>query len=209
MPIPTWPVQERKKSAAMTLVRVVRVKSLRSVMGHSMRINVGSKNQAKVEAVQEILQDYPHLKDAEVLSVEAKSEVADQPLTLEETMRGAMNRARNAFVDCNYSIGLESGMMPVPHSKTGYMDFCVCAIFDGKEFNFGLSSAWEFPNKEITDLIINGGLDMSQAINQVGLTKNSNIGAAEGAIGILTKNRLTRKAYTKEALRTALIHLDN
>lgn len=174
-----------------------------------MKINVGSKNQAKIEAVQEILQDYPHLKDAEVLAVEAKSEVADQPLDLDETMRGAMNRARNAFTDCDYSIGLESGMLPVPHSRTGYMDICICAIYDGKEFYFGTSSAWEFPNKAITDLIINDGLDMSQAINKIGLTSDPNIGANEGAIGILTKNRLTRKAYTKEALRTALIHLDN
>ena len=102
-----------------------------------MKINIGSKNQAKVEAVKEILQDYPHLKDAEVLTMEAKSEVADQPLTLEETMRGAMNRSRNAFNNCAYAIGLESGMLPVPHSRTGYMDLCVCAIYDGQEFYFG------------------------------------------------------------------------
>ncbi len=89
------------------------------------------------------------------------------------------------------------------------MDVCVCAIYDGTEYYFGLSSAWEFPNKAITDLIMKEGLDMSQAINKIGLTSNSNIGANEGAIGILTKNRLTRKAYTKEALRTALIHLEN
>lgn len=174
-----------------------------------MKINVGSKNQAKVEAVVEILRDYPHLKDAAVISVESVSEVADQPLTLEETMRGAMNRGRNAFTDCDYSIGLESGMMAVPHSKTGYMDLCVCAIYDGKDYHFGLSSAWEFPKKEITDLIMNKGLDMSQAINHIGLTADPAIGAKEGAIGILTRNRLTRKEYTKQALRTALIHLEN
>lgn len=174
-----------------------------------MKINVGSKNKAKVEAVQEILQDYPHLKDAGVVSVEAKSEVADQPLTLEETMRGAINRSRNAFKDCDYSIGLESGMFAVPHSMTGYMDICVCAIYNGQEFYFGTSSAWEFTNKEITDLIVNKGMDMSQAINQAGMTVDPAIGSKEGAIGILTRNRLTRKEYTKQALRTALIHLDN
>jgi non-canonical (house-cleaning) NTP pyrophosphatase len=58
------------------------------------------------------------------------------------------------------------------------------------------------------DLIVKEGLDMSQAINKAGLTKNKDIGSAEGAIGILTKGRMDRKEYTKQALRTALIHLE-
>ena len=173
-----------------------------------MKINVASHNRVKIEAVKEILQDYPHLAGARVDSIKAVSEVDNQPRSLEETMQGAMNRAKNAFNDCDYSIGLESGMMRVPMSKTGYMDVCVCAIYDGKEFYFGLSSAWEFPKKEVSDLIINKGFNMSQAINHAGLTKNPDIGSEEGAIGILTKGRLDRKEYTKQALRTALIHLD-
>ena len=52
------------------------------------------------------------------------------------------------------------------------------------------------------------GLDMSEAINKMGLTNNPNIGAAEGAIGILTKGRVDRKEYTKQALRMAFIHLE-
>ena len=173
-----------------------------------MKIIVGSKNQAKVEAVREMLQDYPHLADAEVVGMETESGVSDQPLSLEESMRGALNRAKAVFNDCDYSIGLESGLMHVPGSKTGYMDVCVCAIYDGREAHFGLSSAWEFPKKEITDLMVHEGLDMSQAINKAGLTSDPKIGSGEGAIGILTKGRLTRKAYTKEVLRTALIHLE-
>ncbi len=172
-----------------------------------MKIAVGSRNQAKVEAVKEILQDYPHLRDAEVEAKEVSSDAPDQPLSLEDTMRGAMNRAKSAFEDCDLSIGLESGLMQVSMSKTGYMDVCVCAIYDGKEFHFGFSSAWEFPQKEVTEMMVSG-LNMEQAINRFGMTNNPKIGSAEGAIGILTKGRLTRKEYTKQALRTALIHLE-
>jgi inosine/xanthosine triphosphatase len=171
-----------------------------------MKINVGSKNKAKVEAVAEILKEYPHLAIAGVESVDVKSDVSEQPLSLDESIKGAMNRARSAFKDCDYSIGIESGLMKVPETKTGYMDVCVCALYDGKEFHLGLSSAWEHPG--IFDPILNEGLDMSQAVNRAGLTDNPGIGAAEGAIGILTKGRLNRKEYTKQALRTALIHLD-
>lgn len=173
-----------------------------------MKIIVGTKNRAKIDAVSEILHEYPHLKDAEVFGLEAASRVSDQPKSLEETITGAKNRAKFVFSDCDYGIGIESGLMHVPGSKSGYMDVCVCAIFDGKEFHLGLSSAWEFPDVATTNLMVKDGLDMSQAINKAGMTKNPQIGSAEGAIGILTKGRMDRKEYTKQALRTALIHLE-
>lgn len=73
-----------------------------------MKIVVGSKNQVKVDAVKEIIQDYPHLKDAEIIIVEVGSGVGEQPKSLEETVSGAMNRSKNAYKDCDYSFGLES-----------------------------------------------------------------------------------------------------
>jgi inosine/xanthosine triphosphatase len=173
-----------------------------------MKIIVGSKNKAKIEAVKEIVGEYPHLSEAFVIGVDSPSKVSDQPKSLDETITGATNRARGVFHDCDYSIGIESGLMQVPSSKSGYMDVCVCVIYDGKECHLGLSSAWEFPDSSVTQYMIKDGLDMSQAINKAGMTKNPNIGSEEGAIGILTKGRLTRKMYTKEALRTALIHLE-
>lgn len=177
-------------------------------MNNKIKIKVGSKNQAKVAAVEELLSDYPHLSGAEVVDVGSSSQVSDQPLSLEETVRGAINRAQNCFGECDYSVGIESGLMKVPGSKSGYMDVCVCAIFDGKESHLGLSSAWEFPDTKVMDLIVKGGLDMSKAINKAGMTKNAEVGSAEGAIGILTKGRIDRKEYTKQALRMALIHLE-
>lgn len=173
-----------------------------------MKIKVGTKNKAKVDSVIEIIEEYPHLKESVIEGVNIESGVSDQPKSLEETINGAINRAKGIFVDCDYSIGIESGMMAVPMSKSGYMDVCVCAIYDGKECHLGLSSAWEFPDTSVTDLIMKEGLDMSQAINKAGMTKNEKIGSEEGAIGILTKGRMTRKEYTKQALRTALIHLE-
>jgi inosine/xanthosine triphosphatase len=177
-------------------------------MKQHMRIIVGSTNKAKVDAVAEILKEYPHLEHAEVSGMPTHSGVSNQPKTLLETITGARNRAESVFADAEYAIGIESGLMEVPHSKSGFMDICVCAIFDGKDFHLGISSAWEFPDPRVTALMIEEGLDMSQAINKAGLTTNPNIGMEEGAIGILTKGRIDRKEYTKQALRTALIHLE-
>lgn len=173
----------------------------------AMRINSGSKNKIKIDALKEILFDYPYFKNAEIEAVEAPSGVDNQPKSLEETISGAMNRAKKAFANCDYSFGLESGLMAVPHTKTGFMDVCVCAIFDGKEFHFGLSSAWEVP-ASVVRYILEDGLDMNEAAVKAGLTDNPKVGSAEGLIGIMTEGRLPRKEYTKEAIRMALIHMD-
>lgn len=173
-----------------------------------MKIKVGSKNKVKVGAVEEILRDYPHLSQSEVEGLDVDSGVSPQPKSLDETIQGAMNRARKIFENCDYAVGIESGLMSVPYTKGGYMDVCACAIYDGKEFHLGLSSAWEFPDKKVTALMIEEGLDMNQAVNRAGMTKNPTVGSEEGAIGIVTKGRLDRKEYTKQALRVALIHLE-
>src|SRR3989344_2046988 len=172
-----------------------------------MNIKIGSTNVVKVEALEEMLRDYPHLKDATISTMDVASGVANQPKSLEETVKGAMNRAKGAFQDCAYSFGIESGLMAVPNTKTGFMDVCVCAIFDGNEYHLGLSSAWEAP-KQVMRHMLDDGLDMTQAALKAGLTDNPKIGSAEGLVGIMTKGRLTRKEYTKEAIRTALIHLE-
>ena len=103
-----------------------------------MRINVGSKNQVKVDAVKEIIKDYDFLSEAEVLSLEVPSGVYKQPVSINETIQGAMNRAKSAFQNCKYSFGIESGLMKVPYAKTGYMNVCACAIYDGKDYHLGL-----------------------------------------------------------------------
>ncbi len=172
-----------------------------------MKIIVASLNPQKVKAVEESIVLYPMLSRAEVSGVAVPTGVADQPKSLEETIRGAINRAKAAYKNCDYSIGLESGLIDVPYTKSGQMDTCACAIYDGKDIHLGLSSAFE-PPKKIMELM-NGGIDMSEATKVMGLTDSDNIGSKEGLIGILTHGRLTRLSYTKQALTTALIHLEN
>lgn len=173
-----------------------------------MQINVGSDNKIKIKAVSEILKEYPEFFGCEVFGKKADSEVSSQPKSLEETINGAKNRAENVFSDCKYSFGLESGLMKVPATKTGYMDITCCAIYDGETFHLGLSSAFEYPIA-VTEYVLEDGIEVSPAFFKAGLSKDENIGSREGAIGFLTKNRLTRKEYTKQAIRTALIHLEN
>lgn len=169
-------------------------------------IVVGSANQVKVNAVRELLGDYPFLAGASVRGLEVPSEVSAQPMSLEETVRGAMNRARNAFADCDLSIGIESGLMPVPYSKTGHMAVCAGVVHDGREYHLGISSLFECP-KDVTDMIT-AGVPMAEAFHRCGYTTNPKLAASEGVIGVLTKGRIDRKQYTMQALRMAFIHLE-
>lgn len=173
-----------------------------------MKINVGTKNGAKVEAVKEVLKDYEELKNAKIVAMEVDSEVSDQPKSLEETIKGAKNRARKVFEDCDYSFGIESGLMKLSGFESRFVDITVCVIYDGEKFSPGFSSCFECP-KEISRLMLEEDLNMSEAALKTGLTENPKLGSAEGLIGILTKGRMTRKDYTKQAIILALIQIEN
>ena len=176
-----------------------------------MKIIIGTTNKSKSEAVREVFSEYEMFSGADLEFVSVDSGVSDQPKSLEESVRGAQNRARNAFSSqfgCDYSMGIESGLFEIPLSDGSWGDLCVCVIFDGKNFAHGFSCGIELPQK-ITDLMLNDGLDMTQASNEAGLSKNPKLGEAEGLIGVLTKGRISRKRYTKQAIMTALIKLEN
>ncbi|MCX6797380.1 MAG: inosine/xanthosine triphosphatase [Candidatus Doudnabacteria bacterium] len=173
-----------------------------------MIITVGSKNPAKLEAVKEIIEEYDFLKGAEVIIMEVPVDLYGHPKTLEDTTKGALQRAKDAFVDCDYSFGIESGLMVMPYSKSGFMETTVCAIYDGKNHHLGLATAFEYP-KIMMEQILNKGLDASQAVKKVGLTDHPKLGAERGIIHMLTKGRLTRKEQAKQSIMMALIHLEN
>jgi len=173
-----------------------------------MKINVGTSNKIKIGAVKDALFGYDDFSKAEVVGLAVSSGVSDQPKTIDEIMRGALNRAKNSFTNCDISFGIESGIMVVPHTKTGYMEITACVIYDGKEFHTGLSSSFECP-KPVIRVMLSEGLDINQAFNKAGLTTNKDLGSDIGAVGVLTRGRVTRKDYTKQAITMALIHLES
>ncbi len=175
-----------------------------------MLLALGSTNKAKIQALEEILQHYPLLANAQVKAFSVPSAVADQPLTLQETLEGAKNRAIHAFQmcdSCNYGFGVESGLCEVSAVKTGFLHVSVCCIYDGKRHFTGLSTGFEVP-PAILDYVLKEKMDLAHACLASGITTNTAIGSTEGLVGILTKGRLDRKEYSKEAIRSALIQLE-
>lgn len=173
-----------------------------------MHIALGSTNAVKVSALTALIPEYAFLAGSEVYTVRTESGVSDQPQSLDETIRGAKNRAERAYQGSGLGFGIESGLMEVPHTKTGVMDVTVCAIYDGAEYHLGLSSALECPPKTI-ELVRTANMDLSQAFNHAGFTQEENIGSSQGFLGLLTNGRIDRHAYTKQAIIMALVQLEH
>jgi inosine/xanthosine triphosphatase len=127
-------------------------------------------------------------------------------LSLDETIEGAIFRAKAVFEDCEYSVGIEDGIALVPNTRSGYMNFCACAIYDGKRIYLGLAPAFEYPPKFI-EKVLNEGMTISQAF--VPVTGKPDIGYEEGIIGWLTGGRMNRKDYTELAVEMAKVQIDN
>lgn len=174
-------------------------------------IVVGSTNQIKIDAVKEVICDFPSLAQLDIRSLSVPSGISEQPLSLPEIIQGAKNRALGAFQSCKnylFSFGIESGLFEAPGTQTGYLEACICCIFDGKNCFTGLSCGFEVPPRILHSVIANKW-DLSQACHYSGITKNPKLGSAEGLIGILTKGRIDRKNYTKQAVITALLQIEN
>ena len=62
-----------------------------------MKVIVGSKNPVKLNATRNVLERI--YSNIEVSSVDVDSEVPDQPFGLDQTIKGAINRAKNAYSD--------------------------------------------------------------------------------------------------------------
>ena len=70
-----------------------------------MKLYVGSINRVKVSAVVEALNDF----DVNIIPFEATSEVGAQPIGDEQTLLGAINRAKSLPTN-GLRIGLEAGV---------------------------------------------------------------------------------------------------
>jgi inosine/xanthosine triphosphatase len=173
-----------------------------------MKVGIGSKNKTKVLAVVDILKEYPLFNDAEIEGTDVHIEQFGHPKSLDETVAGAIDRAKQAQRGRDYGFGIEGGLMVVPQTKSGYMEVAACAIFDGTNVHLGLSPALEWP-KKVTDLILHEGLDGSQAMKAAGLTEHEKLGEQEGLAGMLTHGRMTRTDYNKAAVMMALVHLEH
>ncbi len=172
----------------------------------SVEIKVGSKNRVKIDAVREAIKQFSLFSKAHVTGVQSSSGVSRQPKSLEETIRGAMNRARNTFMDCDYSVGIEDGIMPEPLTSE-WINVSACVIYDGSKFHIGLAPSFAYPRR-VAEAVLSEGSEIGDHIHHLRKREHKS-SEEEGAIGLLSKGLISRKDYLKLGVLMALIHLEN
>lgn len=149
-----------------------------------MKIVVGSKNQAKWKAVQEVF------TEGHVVHADVPSMVSKQPFSDQETRNGAINRAmRCADVDTNaIGIGLEGGVVYV----AGQLYLCNwgALVTKGRDIYTASGARIALPSG-ITDKL-EAGYELGDIMDDY--AGKQKVRTNEGAIGIFTNESISRKA---------------
>ncbi|KAJ1444193.1 Non-canonical purine NTP phosphatase/PRRC1 [Ochromonadaceae sp. CCMP2298] len=166
-----------------------------------MKVIVASKNPVKINCTQiGFNQMFPN-ETFQVEGITTSSGVGNQPMTNEETLAGAKNRAANAKVgmtDANFWVGIEGG---VEETKDGMEAFAWVVILSNDQKGQSKTSTFYLPPK-VRNLVLQG-VELGHANDQVFVEKNSK--QKGGAVGSLTNSLLGRTEYYVQAVILALI----
>jgi len=177
-----------------------------STGGALKKVIVVSTNPVKIEAAQiGFAKMFPN-ENFDVQGISAPSEVSDQPMSSNETLMGARNRAENVSklaTEADYWIGIEGGI----EDTNEELEVFAWVVVKGRDGNIGKGKTGSFflPQK-ITELV-RQGVELGEADDIVLGRTNSK--QANGAIGILTDDVLTRTTYYEPAVIMALIPFKN
>ncbi len=134
-----------------------------------MKIILGSTSDSKLKILQEFLKG----RNIKIITTEVSSEVTEQPLDKETTVRGSLNRAREALKrqEGNLAIGMEGGLELIDGL---YHLTCAVTILDksGKEKTI-LSSPIPLP--EVVSNKVKNGKAFGAAIREYAKNNNSDL----------------------------------
>jgi inosine/xanthosine triphosphatase len=167
-----------------------------------VRVAVGSTNPVKVQAARAVVSRLAAA--AEVAGVSVPSGVPDQPWGDDETIRGALARARGAreAADADVGIGIEGGVVDGGNGVVRTCAWAVAVTRDGRE-GVGGSLAMTLPPR-VAELV-RGGMELGHAMDAV--TGSHNVKQGVGAVGILTHGLVTRQQAYESIVAYALAPL--
>jgi inosine/xanthosine triphosphatase len=129
------------------------------------------------------------------------SDVRDQPLSSEETLIGARNRAKNARDnhEGDFWVGIEGGI----EDHQDELEAFAWMVIMGTDGTVGKSRTSSFVLPHEVSLLVRSGLELGQADDQV--FNQSHSKQKNGAVGLLTNDIIDRSEYYKQAVILALV----
>jgi inosine/xanthosine triphosphatase len=164
------------------------------------RVAVGSTNPVKVGAARTMVQRLA--PRAEVVGIAVPSGVPDQPWGDDETMRGAIARARaaRAAQDADLGIGIEGGVVA---EADGGVRSCAWAAVVGRDGREGIGGSLAMRLPDRVARLVRDGVELGHAMDA--LTGERNVKQGVGAVGILTAGLVTRQQAYEVLVAYALV----
>lgn len=165
-----------------------------------IKVAVGSKNPVKINAVKAAFAKVFPRQKISVQSTVVGSGVSHQPLSDQESIRGATTRARRALkaLKADFGVGLEGGLHKIDRL---WFDCGWVVVIDHKlRTGYGSSIRLHTPAKMIK--LIRQGLELGDVVDKLFNRQNSK--QAEGHFGLMTRGVLNRTEEYTHAVVSAL-----
>ena len=169
-----------------------------------MKVIVGSENPVKIAATEQAFRKYFAEEPIDVSGINTDSGVSDQPLTISETLTGALNRAEAAASpDTDFSVGIEGGLSfhDVKGDEVGFEISFVC-VRNNRTGRHEFSAVHGYRLYPHVLKQIRAGKNLSEAMHaEYGIEE---IGKNNGVIGWLSNDVITRESSAKDGVYLAL-----
>ena len=163
-----------------------------------MKIAVGSRNPVKVKAVKRAFSRA--FGKCEVVAVLVSSGVSNMPMSFNESVKGAKNRAKEVLeeLEADFGVGLEGGFEKTEHGT--FMSGCV-AIVDRKG-RWGIGGGTRILMPECVVKKVEKGKELGDVMDEIRGLRNTK--QHDGAAGYFTKNLIPRTEGFENATIYAL-----
>ena len=151
-----------------------------------VKIAIGSKNKAKISAVEQAFLKCKYTID--IQAIDAVSGVSEMPFSDFETMTGALNRAKDCIEksEAQLAIGLEGGVMETPYGL--FLCNWGALVEHTGEIYFASGARIKLPEEIAVEL--NKGRELADVMDEY--CNRQDIRSHEGAIGIFTNGYINR-----------------
>ncbi|WP_324716634.1 inosine/xanthosine triphosphatase [Carboxydochorda subterranea] len=164
-------------------------------------VAVGSTNPAKVEAVRQVLRELFGERVA-LVGVDVPSGVSPQPLSWDETLRGARGRAEGALrevPEATWGVGVEGGVHLEPDGRGWLVTIAAVADRRGR-ISHGEGLRLLLPDRMVEAL--RSGQELARVVDAHFPGGDARV--EPGAVGYLTRGLITRTQLVRVAVVAAL-----
>lgn len=169
-----------------------------------MKIVIGSENRAKKAAVESVFRLVFSNENIQISTHSVESGVSTMPTNNEETLQGAINRAKAVQLlepNADYFVGLESGVYEGPFGGMYILGWVALIKNDDETIGMGHSGGVMLP-KDIA-AALRGGSDLGPLISKKIGDNSGEIRHTLGTTGLLTKGLYPRNREFEDALKNA------